>query len=403
VTAACGSASLRRHDAGGSSARAADRAGRPDRIDVVGPLSGPVTGRKAVTRHVVERLRRAGASPRLHDLSPASTALAPIRVAAKLLATARAALALRRRDGRGRAAVYLVADHRAGIWGNVLVALAARGAPTAPHLVVHHHAANYLRAPVAGMRLLVRAAGMDCVHVVQCERMAAALRAAYPGVRRHLALSNAAWIDAGTGERPAGRGAPFRIGHLGNLSRTKGLETVSAVFEALRADHDDIELVLAGPSADARARREIRRIRARFGDTVRHLGPVSGEAKARFFDEIDAFLFPTIYAAETEGLVTLEAMAAGVPVIAYGRMCIRDNLRGLEGMCVSPDDDFLEAARATLETWREQPEQLAQAREAARARFLAVQREAHAAAAELVALLGAAGTAPGAAGTRERG
>ena len=47
-----------------------------------------------------------------------------------------------------------------------------------------------------------------------------------------------------------------------------------------------------------------------------YIGFVSGDAKRRAFEESDCFCFPTYYYAESFGLVVLEAMAFGVPVIA---------------------------------------------------------------------------------------
>jgi glycosyltransferase involved in cell wall biosynthesis len=49
---------------------------------------------------------------------------------------------------------------------------------------------------------------------------------------------------------------------------------------------------------------------------LKHHGFVSGEAKAHLFQQADVFCFPTRYHAESFGLVVLEAMAWGVPVVA---------------------------------------------------------------------------------------
>lgn len=48
---------------------------------------------------------------------------------------------------------------------------------------------------------------------------------------------------------------------------------------------------------------------------VTYLGFVSGEAKARAFAENDCFCFPTYYHAESFGLVAVEAMAFGLPIV----------------------------------------------------------------------------------------
>jgi glycosyltransferase involved in cell wall biosynthesis len=48
---------------------------------------------------------------------------------------------------------------------------------------------------------------------------------------------------------------------------------------------------------------------------VTYLGFVSGPAKARAFAESDCFCFPTYYHAESFGLVAVEAMAFGLPIV----------------------------------------------------------------------------------------
>ena len=49
---------------------------------------------------------------------------------------------------------------------------------------------------------------------------------------------------------------------------------------------------------------------------VSYVGFVNGERKREVFLEADCFCFPTYYYAESFGLVVVEAMSFGVPVIA---------------------------------------------------------------------------------------
>ncbi len=50
-------------------------------------------------------------------------------------------------------------------------------------------------------------------------------------------------------------------------------------------------------------------------DKVTYVGFVSGDAKAKVLRECDCFCFPTYYHAESFGLVILEAMAFGLPIV----------------------------------------------------------------------------------------
>ena len=58
-----------------------------------------------------------------------------------------------------------------------------------------------------------------------------------------------------------------------------------------------------------------------------------GEAKQRLLAESDILVFPTFYYYETFGLVLLEAMAAGLPVIATPRAAIPEIIQeGINGL-----------------------------------------------------------------------
>jgi glycosyltransferase involved in cell wall biosynthesis len=105
---------------------------------------------------------------------------------------------------------------------------------------------------------------------------------------------------------------------LSNFDRTKG--ALDLVLAAQRLAHlrTRMRVVLAGGIVDAAFYEELRReIENRsLQDYVELRGPAYGEEKQRLLAESDVFVFPTYYAFETFGLVNLEAMRAGLPVIA---------------------------------------------------------------------------------------
>jgi glycosyltransferase involved in cell wall biosynthesis len=57
-------------------------------------------------------------------------------------------------------------------------------------------------------------------------------------------------------------------------------------------------------------------IKKNLADTVKYIGPLYGEEKAIELINSDIFVFPTYYHNETWGLVLLEAMQAGLPLIS---------------------------------------------------------------------------------------
>lgn len=130
-------------------------------------------------------------------------------------------------------------------------------------------------------------------------------------------------LEAGA---PAGMeddAAVFRVLYLAHAMAEKGLfDTVEGVVrlnEALRARGLKISarLTVAGefPSDEERALFEQRLSEPEVGAVVSYAGFAAGEEKARLLRESDCLCFPTYYFAESFGLVLVEALAAGLPVV----------------------------------------------------------------------------------------
>ena len=116
----------------------------------------------------------------------------------------------------------------------------------------------------------------------------------------------------------------FRVLFLSLCFRPKGLfDTVEAVALANRqlpAGTVRVELTVAGSFWLESEKKEFEE-RTRQADLcaggpqVNYRGFVTGEEKARLLRESDCLCFPTYYAAESFGLVLVEALAHGLPVI----------------------------------------------------------------------------------------
>jgi len=250
--------------------------------------------------------------------------------------------------GGNRGAIYLTTAGGLGNLYNIALALEAR--LLARSLYIHHHSFAYLDRWDWKMSLLARVAGSHACHLMLCPTMEQRLRSNYRMVAHTRVLSNAAFYRP-PAELTARRvnGARLRVGFLSNLHRDKGLDLV---FATAAAAGDTIErLVLAGAPIDRDAEAMIAAAAATLGTRLDYRGVVYGEAKARFFAEIDVFLFPSRYANESEPIVVYEALSAGVPVIAYSRGCISCQLPTGGGLVVMPDDDFVAAACAQIKGW----------------------------------------------------
>lgn len=98
------------------------------------------------------------------------------------------------------------------------------------------------------------------------------------------------------------------VGCVGRLAAEKNLATLSEAFEAIRRFDPRTKLVLVG---EGPLRAELQ---ARWPDAV-FAGQQVGNALSEHYASLDLFLFPSL--TETFGNVTPEAMASGLPVVAF--------------------------------------------------------------------------------------
>ena len=115
--------------------------------------------------------------------------------------------------------------------------------------------------------------------------------------------------------------------YVGRLSAEKQIERIKPVLDAL----PDARLALVG---DGPHRQQLEK---HFeGTATTFVGYLAGEELASAYASGDAFLFPS--STETLGLVLLEAMAAGCPVVGANRGGIPDIISdGINGCLYEPD------------------------------------------------------------------
>ncbi|MCP9850272.1 glycosyltransferase family 1 protein [Cyanobium sp. Morenito 9A2] len=137
--------------------------------------------------------------------------------------------------------------------------------------------------------------------------------------------------------------------YVGRLSAEKQIERIRPVLEAL----PDARLALVG---DGPHREQLEKVFA--GSATHFLGYLGGEELATAYASADAFLFPS--STETLGLVLLEAMAAGCPVVGAARGGVPDIVSdGINGCLYDPDEPAsLTAATQRLLGNRDQREAL---------------------------------------------
>lgn len=344
---------------------------------IVGPLPPPRHGVSAVNEAVLALATSEGFSVTCLNTAPASLERS-IKVRVRRLVNVIKAI-----GGVGRftcqyshAAVYLSLS---GGWGLAYEAVIAwRAKRAGARIVVHHHSFRYLDGPFWPMRILVKAAGPQAVHVVLGGLMAERLRARYPAVGPVMVMSNAQFI---IGEGKASEKLRT-VGYLSNLSAAKGLDDVLAAAESSLGRGWPLQFIIAGPFENPADNAKYTRRMKSLGN-VRYLGAVQGAAKEEFFLGIDAFLFPTRYRHEAEPLVVLEALSYGRPVIAYARGCIPSVL-AKGGHVVPCDEDFVAQALGKLESWMDDDRQFEEIGMAAGQRLAELKAQSLAARQELL-------------------
>ena len=114
------------------------------------------------------------------------------------------------------------------------------------------------------------------------------------------------------------------IGFLGRMDETrKGLPVLLQAFELLAPGRPGLRLLIGG-NGDAEEHRDT--LPAELRDRAVFLGEVSEEDKIRLLHSVDVFCSPNT-GGESFGIVTAEAMAAGVAIVASDIPAFRDVLR----------------------------------------------------------------------------
>ena len=127
---------------------------------------------------------------------------------------------------------------------------------------------------------------------------------------------------------PGWPGPGGAIGFLGRMDEPrKGLAVLLKAFEILGPQRPGLRLLVAGPAADTED--VLARLPAGLRDRVVLLGQVSEDDKVRVLHSVDVFCSPNT-GGESFGIVTAEAMAAGLPVVASDIDAFRQLLDGGE-------------------------------------------------------------------------
>ena len=130
---------------------------------------------------------------------------------------------------------------------------------------------------------------------------------------------------------PLPKNGTFTFGYMANLVEDKGHTTLIQAFKEV----PNAKLLLAG---DGPLRKQLEQLTTTLGidDRVEFVGAIPREKACEFFQEIDAFVHPSRY--ETFGIVLVEALSTGRPVIATRCGGPNNIIRSDDGILVDVDD-----------------------------------------------------------------
>lgn len=120
-------------------------------------------------------------------------------------------------------------------------------------------------------------------------------------------------------QRQDGRGGGRQVLFFSNLLPEKGARTAVDIGVRLCQQHDGTSFVLAGAETDPAYSAELRAtIRdAGMSERIRVVGAVDPVSRPLLLAASDILLFPSTYPYEAQPLSVVEAMSAGMPVVAY--------------------------------------------------------------------------------------
>ena len=298
---------------------------------VIGPVPPPVHGQAVCTAAILEEVARQG-TPFLSINTSEGVGGKINRIKAHIAAFD----AIKSNSAK---TVYLSVNAR---WGMVLtVFLTSAAKRRGMQVILHHHFYGYIPKAHKMMRKLIAVAGPDALHVTNCTAMSKEMQATYPELKNLIGYSNIGVVSSDlkpSPSRPLEDDSALSLGHLSNLTESKGIGTVIDTFRKLAEIFPNLKLHIAGPCHDRFATEAIKSICDEMGERVIYHGPVYGEDKQRFFNKIDIFVYPT--KVDTQGIVNLEALACGKPVVATAFCCIPDDIGINGGMAVPILGDF---------------------------------------------------------------
>jgi len=163
-------------------------------------------------------------------------------------------------------------------------------------------------------------------------------------IKRYHFIENKIFISPSGGvnlrklkKRPQNVSLPLKIGYLGRIDLNKGWDTFINAVSLLKNDNIEVHIGGSGKELD-KLEGLIRK--NDVTNLVKLYGYIDHNKISDFFKRIDVLVFPSRRKGESLGLVPIEALACGVPVIANNNGAANDYLTDTVNGYIYNNDDM---------------------------------------------------------------
>ena len=130
----------------------------------------------------------------------------------------------------------------------------------------------------------------------------------------------------------------LKIVFLSNLILSKGILDFIEAIKLLSNETSKVQAYIIGNESEITASDINKKING-YEKFIQFIGPLYNNKKLKFIQKCDLLIFPTYYKTETWGLVILEAMQLGLPVITTNEGATTDMIEhGVNGYIVNKKD-----------------------------------------------------------------
>ena len=185
-----------------------------------------------------------------------------------------------------------------------------------PKTIFHYHA--YGLADFVSKKKIIKQLGIIAYGRADCSidvNVTTPPSGEYFKAHENIVVMNG--LDVGVADRKPLKDSNLKLLYVGMLCEEKGIFDLIKVAKSLREQGSSVKFQMVGSwrSSELRVRFELNSQEEEVFDMFEFTGALSGDAKWQAYADADIFVFPTRYHAETFGLVLIEAMAFGLPIV----------------------------------------------------------------------------------------